>query len=178
MRTRALALTAAAAASLVLTGASMAAASPRHAANAANAANAAPAAKRTGTEYIQEMSTSPTSPKSQVIAYGVFTGTGVDTSLSDTADRLSFPGGTFTATSKFVGVRQHTDPGTCVSTVIVSLTYKLGKGTGQFAGITGSGHVTTTILTIAARSSNGKCSATKDIAQQSLVEASGPITLK
>jgi glucose/arabinose dehydrogenase len=170
MRTRALALTAAAAAaSLVLTGTSMALASPDH---------AAPAAKRTGTEFIQEMSTSPTSPKSQVIAYGVFTATGVDTSLSNTVDRLSFPGGTFIATSKFTGARMHADPGTCVSTVIVSLTYKLGKGTGQFAGITGSGHVTTTILTIAARTANGKCSATKDIAQQSLVEASGPITLR
>jgi hypothetical protein len=176
MRTRALALIAAtAAASLVLTGTSMALASPGHAASAASAASAA---KRTGTEFIQEMSTSPTSPKSQVIAYGVFTAAGVDTSLSNTEDRLSFPGGTFIATSKFIGVRQHTDPGTCVSTVVVSLTYKLGKGTGQFAGITGSGHVTTTILTIAARAGNGKCSATKDVAQQSLVEASGPVTLK
>jgi hypothetical protein len=170
MRTRALALTAAAAAaSLVLTGTSMAVASPDHAASAA---------KRTGTEFIQEMSTSPTSPNSQVIAYGVFTATGVDTSLSNTLDRFSFPGGTFIATSNLTSVRQHTDPGTCASTVILTLTFKLGKGTGKFAGITGSGHVTTTILTLAARTANGKCSATKDIAQQSLVEASGPVTLK
>jgi hypothetical protein len=130
----------------------------------------------TGTEYIQEMSTSPTSPVSQVVAYGAFTATGTDTQVGRGADHFRFSGGTFVATWKAGGVHNHVDPGTCVSTVVIDLVYKLGQGTGQFAGITGSGHATTTIVSLAARTASGTCSQSDDIAQQSLVEASGPVS--
>jgi hypothetical protein len=165
MRTRAIAITAAAAASLVMTGAGMASASPH------------PSAAKTATEYIQEMSTSATSPVSQVIAYGDFTASGTDTAISNGSDRLAFPGGAFIATYKAIAVHQRTDPGTCASTVVLTLAYKLSKGTGKFAGITGSGRATVTILTLAA-TAHGKCSATVDVAQQTLIQASGPVTLK
>jgi hypothetical protein len=172
MRTRAIALTTAAvaAASLAMTGTSLAAASP---------ARTAAAAAKTGTEYIQEMSASATSPVSQVVAYGMFTAAGTDTQApAGNSDTLRFPGGTFVATYKVTGARNRVDPGTCVSTLVLDISYKLGKGTGKFAGITGSGHATNTQITLAARGAHGGCSATRAIAQQSLIEASGPVALK
>jgi hypothetical protein len=132
----------------------------------------------TGTEYIQEMSTSPTSPVSQVVAYGAFTATGTDTQVGRAPDHFQFPGGTFVATWKPSSVHNHLDPGTCVSTVVIDVVYKLGQGTGQFAGITGSGHATTTIVSLAARTASGACSQTDDTAQQTLIEASGPVAFK
>jgi hypothetical protein len=135
-------------------------------------------ATRTGTEYIQEMSTSATSPVSQVIAHGAFTAAGTDTQTSQNTDLLKFPGGTFVATSKATSVQNHVDSGTCATTLTIKLTYTLGKGTGRFAGISGSGHATTTVLNLAVHPAHGGCSPTASIAQQSLVEASGPVTLR
>jgi hypothetical protein len=184
LRTHALVLSAAVvAASLAMTGTSLASTSPARTAPGSTApSRTAPAGTKTLTEYVQEMSTSPTSPKSQVVAYGAFTASGVDTMLSFTStgpvDKLSFPGGTFIVTSTLTSAHQHTDPGTCVSTLVLKFTYKIGKGTGQFAGITGSGHATNTEVTLAARTAHGGCSTTKATAQQSLIEASGPVTLK
>ena len=57
-------------------------------------------------------------------------------------------------------------------------TYKLMKGTGEFTGISGSGQATITILSVAARTAHGGCSQSKATAQQKLVEAHGPVTLK
>jgi hypothetical protein len=170
-RTRAIALAAAAlAASLAMTGTSLAATGP---------ARTAPAAAKTGTEFIQEMSTSATSPVSQVVAYGMFTAAGTDTqSPTGNSDTLRFPGGSFFVTYKVTGAVNKNDPGTCVSTLVLRISYKLSKGTGKFAGITGSGHATNTQVTIAARTAKGGCSQTTAIAQQSLVLASGPVTLK
>ena len=167
-RTRAITTTALAA-GLVLTGAGMAAASP--------ATPPLASATKTGIEYIQEMSTSATSPVSQVIAHGAFTAVGTDTQIGDT-DLLQFPGGTFVATSEATSVQNRVDSGTCATTLTIKLTYKLGKGTGQFAGITGSGHATTTVLNLAVPTAHGGCSPTASVAQQSLVEASGPVTLR
>jgi hypothetical protein len=76
-----------------------------------------------------------------------------------------------------VGATQK-DPGTCVTTVALKISYKLSKGTSRFAGITGSGHATNTFITLAVPTAHGGCSATKDIGQQTLIEASGPVTLK
>jgi hypothetical protein len=169
-RTRAIAVTTAAmAASLALAGTSMAASS---------AATRPVSATKTRTEYIQEVSASATSPVSQVIAHGAFTAAGTDTQTSQNTDLLKFPGGTFVATSKATSVQNHVDSGTCATTVTIRLTYTLGKGTGEFAGITGSGYATTTVLNLAVRTAHGGCSPTASIAQQSLVEASGPVTLR
>jgi hypothetical protein len=170
MRTRPLALVAAAAAaSLVMTGTGIAAASPRH---------LAPAVKRTGTEYVQQMTDSPTSPQdSRVIIYGVITAAGVASTIGNT-EHLRFPGGTFEAVLTTTGTHVRADPGTCISTVIFTNSYKLTKGTGEFAGITGSGRATATVLNLAAPTAHGGCSASKTVALQNVVEASGPITLK
>lgn len=157
---------AALAASLAMTGTSLAAAGP---------ARSAPAAK-TGTEYLQEMSYSATSPVNHVIAHGVFTAAGTDTQHGLT-DVLKFPGGTMTITIKVTSAHHHADPGTCASTLVLDVTYKITKGTGKFAGVTGSGHATNTALTLAAQTAHG-CSTSKAIAQQSLVTASGPVTLR
>ena len=168
-RNRAIAaVTAAMAATLVLTGTSMA--------SSTAATSPAPAAK-TGIEYIQEVSASATSPVSPVIAHGAFTAAGTDTEAGNT-DLLRFPGGTFLVTSTVTSAHHHVDSGTCVIAVTVLLTYKIGKGTGRFAGITGSGHVTTTILNVAAPTRHGGCSTSTLLAQQTVIEASGPVTLR
>jgi hypothetical protein len=171
MRTRPFALLAATAAvglAVTGTGIATAIASPRH---------ETPTATRTGTEYVEEMSTAVLSPKAQVIIYGMFTAAGTDTIVGST-DHLKFPGGTFEAVQNTTGIKVKAHPGTCVSTVIFTITYKLDKGTGEFAGISGSGHATATILNIAAPAAHGGCSTTKFIASQKLVEASGPVAMR
>jgi hypothetical protein len=172
MRTRPLALVAAVtAAGLVMTGTGIAVASPRHTPPAASAA------KRAGTEYIQEMSYVPLSASHHVIVYGLVTAAGTDTIVGNTDD-LRFPGGAFEADLTTTGTHVRVDPGTCVSTVVFTLTYKLKKGTGEFAGISGSGHATATIINVAAAAAHGGCSMSKIIAAQEVVEASGPISVK
>jgi hypothetical protein len=59
----------------------------------------------------------------------------------------------------------------------VSGSFTLGHGTGKFAGISGHGRYTLSIMDIAARS-NGACSlATRPTAFQQILPAQGPVHL-
>ena len=58
------------------------------------------------------------------------------------------------------------------------LTYKISRGTGKYAGISGTGHATLSDLEITARDAHGACSLTKTLlAQQVFARGQGPVTL-
>jgi hypothetical protein len=128
------------------------------------------------TETFQLMSTSGTSNKSSVIAYGAFTAAGVDTSGKGNTDTVTFANGSFKLVHKQTGGSQHFNTTTCLLTGTQTATYTLGSGTGAYAGISGSGKATVGILGVATRNSKGQC--THNLAAFHLViNASGPVTL-
>jgi hypothetical protein len=164
MRKTITALIAAASAALMISGAGIAAASTR-----------AVAAK---TEHFQEMVASPTSSKANVIVYGAFTAAGVDVENANNTDTFKFPGGSFLVTPKFTSPNEHLNKATCLLTENLRLTYKISRGTGKYAGISGTGNATLTDLEITARDSHGACSLSKTLlAQQVFARGHGPVTL-
>lgn len=134
-------------------------------------------ASKTGTEHFQLMSTSATSNKASFIATGVFTAGGVDT--QGNVDHVKLPGGGFVITHKQKKGSQHFSTKTCLGVVTSTGTYKLGKGTGKYTGISGHGTYSLRILFVGARTAAGKCSKNKaPVTFQQLITASGPVTLK
>lgn len=132
----------------------------------------------TGTEHFQLMSTSASSNRDSLVAYGAFTAAGVDISGNGNTDTVDLPGGTFRLTHKQTGGSQHVNPATCLLTVNQRATYRISDGTGRYAGISGSGKATVAILGIGARNSKGGCAINKaPAAFQFIVRASGPVTL-
>jgi hypothetical protein len=131
-----------------------------------------------GTEHFQLMTTSATSKTSSIIATGVFTAGGTDTRTSSSTATETFPAGTFVIThSKGTGT-QSFNPKTCLLTVNLKGTYKLGSGTGAYANISGSGTYQLSILAVAAKS-GGTCSRTlPPTSFQQVIRASGPISLR
>ena len=131
------------------------------------------------TEHFQLMSTSPTSSNVPVVAYGsAFTASGTDHEGKSNTDTLQFANGTFKLTHKMTGGTQHINPATCLFTFTGTATYKLSGGTGAYQGISGSGSAKLSLLGITARNSKGKCSPSlAPVAQQELIQASGPATL-
>jgi len=131
---------------------------------------------RSGTEYIQLMSTSATSPTESAIVHGVFTDWGVDVS-GNTVDTINLQQGSFKVAHSPGTGPSHFNPSTCLGTVSEHGTYKIFHGTGAYAGIRGSGTYQFSLLFIAARVS-GKCSQTKPaVAYQLIITASGPVSL-
>jgi hypothetical protein len=162
MRKTSAAVIGAVAATMVLAGAGLAGASARPTAS--------------GTEHLQLMTTSATSKTSSLIATGLFTAGGTDTRSTSSADTVTFPGGTFVIThSKGTGT-QHFNPKTCLFQVSQKGTYKLGNGTGAYAGISGTGTYHLTILAVSAKSGS-TCSKTTPPTWQQVIDASGPVSL-
>lgn len=155
----------AAAATLVLGGAGIAAASTHSGGGS-------------GIEHFQLMTTSATATTSSVIAYGVFTGAGVDHQISNNVDRFVFPNGNIRVHHSNGKGPQTFNPKTCLLTINQHGTYLITHGTGKFAGITGHGVYHLSIIAIGARS-HGKCSQTKPpVAFHQVINASGPVSLK
>jgi hypothetical protein len=132
----------------------------------------------TQTEHFQLMSTSATSNTSSVIAYGAFTGAGTDKVMAHNTDTVTLPDGTFVITHKDVSHTQHFNPATCQFSFGGKATYTLGRGTGKYEDLSGSGTAKVSILGIGARDSAGKCSMSlPPVAQQQVIQATGPVTL-
>jgi hypothetical protein len=164
MRKTITAIFGAATTAMMISGAGMAAASAR------------PAAATT--EHFQEVVASPTSDKANVIVYGAFTAGGIDTQHNNNTDTFKFPGGSFLVTPKITSQHQHLNTTTCLLTATLNISYKISRGTGKYAGISGSGHGTISDLEITARDSHGACSLSKTLlAQQVFVRGQGPVTL-
>jgi hypothetical protein len=140
------------------------------------AASAAPAASRaaSGTEYIQVMSASTGSGPASVIARGVFTAAG-QVRLGDAkAITIPFPGGTITLNHKPAHGSQHFSPASCLSLVSQSGSYQIARGTGRYAGISGHGTYRLSLEMVGARV-HGQCSPGRPLAQQELLQLSGPV---
>jgi hypothetical protein len=147
---------------------------------AASAATAAPAPRSnvSGIEFLQLMTTSPTSNKASVIALGsVFTAGGTDHQGNKT-DLVVFPGGTFKIRHFKGRGTAHFNPATCLTRINRHGTYKMRDGTGTYAGISGHGRYRLRIRAVSARNSNGNCSRSKPlVAFQQIIKAHGPVTL-
>jgi hypothetical protein len=130
-----------------------------------------------GTEHFQMMTTSATSNASSVIASGVFTAPATDREGPNNLGTFTFSNGTIVVKHSNGTGTQHLDPTTCLLTVNEHGTYNLVKGTGAYAGITGSGKYQLSILAIGARS-GGKCTQSKPpVAWHQVINASGPVSL-
>jgi hypothetical protein len=179
MRKMLAALIGAAATVTMIAGAGVASASPAHPASPAYpAAITHPASAHravTGTEHFQIVSTSLTSSRSKVVAYGVFNASGVDIATSNTRDTFKFPGGKFRVTHHATRSRQHFSTRTCAGTFRERGTYKISHGTGKYAGISGHGRYRLRGLIVARHTAHG-CSR-RPIAIQVIIRAHGPVTL-
>jgi hypothetical protein len=179
MRKTLAALIGAAATVTMITGAGVAAASPARPGSPAHPVTITrPASSHravTGTEHFQAVSTSLTSSRSKVVAYGVFNASGVDIATSNTRDTFKFPGGKFRVRHHATRSRQHFSTRTCAGTVRERGTYKLSHGTGKYAGISGHGRYRLRGLIVARHTAHG-CSR-RPIAIQVIIRAHGPVTL-
>jgi hypothetical protein len=164
MRSTAAAAIGAVSAAAVLSGVGLAAAS---------ASPASPAI-----EYFHSMTTSGTASQISVIATGVFTAGGVDITRTAATDIFKFPGGTISVTHHSVHVTKAFNRKTCLFTGTDYGTYKLTGGTGEYAGISGSGRALSHVIGVAARDAKGRCSLTlAPIAFQFVTNSHGPVRL-
>jgi hypothetical protein len=126
-------------------------------------------------EHFRIMSTSATSHEQSVIATGEFTAGGI-AKPGRFIDGLAFPGGTFKIKYHFTTFKASFNPRTCLLTESQRGTYRLGHGTGGYAGIRGSGKVSVDIVGVFARNSKRMCthlSAPRTF--QSVLVAYGPV---
>jgi len=150
------------AASLGVAGAAAAAAVVGLAVPASASPAPARAAAVSGTENFQAMNTttSQTSTKNPLIAYGVFTAAGTDVENANGTDTFVFPGGSFTVThTPAPGSPQQPtlNMQTCLIQFAQTGTFKLSGGTGTYRNISGSGTYKLSIIGISSRLANGKC---------------------
>jgi hypothetical protein len=146
MRKIVAALAGAATATLLVSGAGLAAA------NASSARSSS-----SGTEHFSLMTTQPSATKYVIIASGLFTGGGTDVE-TNTFDTATLPGGTFRIShpgSPHI-ISESVNPATCLAAFKASAKFTLGSGTGKYKGISGSGTAIVAALQIAPRS-HGTC---------------------
>ena len=141
------------------------------------AASAGPTATHTasGTEYFQVMSTATAPRPASVIARGVFTAAG-QTRLGDAkVSSITFPGGTIVLSHRPARNSSRFIPAGCLSLISQSGSYRIVRGTGRYAGISGHGTYQLSLEIVAARA-GGRCSSVKPpLAQQELLRLSGPV---
>lgn len=130
-----------------------------------------------GTEHFQFMSTSVTARTGSVIAYGPVTAAGTAPIGPQRVGTAVFPEGTITISHHQGKSSVHVNPRTCLVTIAGTGTYKILRGSGAYAGITGHGTYRLSLVQIAARVS-GTCSQTAPpAASQELLQLSGPVHL-
>lgn len=135
-----------AAATMLVSGASLASASARPADRAAS-----------GTEHFYLMTTQRSASRYAVIATGVFTAGGTDISGS-TTDLVKLPGGSFKihhGTQVHV-IKEQLNQKTCLAVFEGTARFTIGNGTGKYKGISGSGKAVISEQAIARRS-KGAC---------------------
>ena len=141
------------------------------------AASAAPTASHaaSGTEYIQVMSAATGPGPAGVIARGVFTAAG-QTRLSDAKrSTITFPGGTIVLSHRQAHGSARFSPASCLSLVSQSGSYRIVRGTGRYAGISGHGTYQLSLEIVGARVGGHCSSARPPLAQQQLLRLAGPV---
>jgi len=145
------------------------------------AASAAPVHARpaaSGIEHFQLMSTNGDTNGAPIVATGLFTDGGRDHVVNNNTDKFVFQKGTITVKHSNGKGPQSFNPRTCLIRINQHGTYRLVSGTGAYAGISGHGRYHLTILGIAARNANGKCSQRKrPVAIELEIQAVGPASL-
>jgi hypothetical protein len=157
-----------------------AAATAAIAATGITAASASPATHQAtpGTEYIQVMSTAPTTPgPASAIARGVFTAGGQARLGDARIGAITFPGGTIVLSHRAAHGSSHFYPAGCLSVVSQSGSYRIVRGTGRYAGISGHGTYQLSLEIVAARVHGGCPSAKPPVAQQELLRLAGPVRM-
>src|ERR1700760_470494 len=129
------------------------------AASRAPAAVLEPAASHaaSGTEYIQVMSASTAPGPASVIARGVFTAAGRVRLDDAKVSTITFPGGTIVLSHRQVHGSARFSPASCLSLVRQSGSYRIVRGTGRYAGISGHGTYQVSLEIVRARA-GGRCS--------------------
>ncbi len=146
------------------------------AAGGAGAAGASTRPALSGTEHFQFVSTSATSNRGDVIAYGAFTARALDIE-GNKVDTFKFANGSFKVTHSPGKGPQTFNPKTCLGLVSQHGTYTIGHGTGAYAGISGRGKYQLSIVFIGAKS-GGKCVRNKPpVVAEIIIRASGPVHL-
>ena len=117
-------------------------------------------ASRSRQEHFRIISTVVTSRRQSVLATGAFTAGGYQipgrvVSLRAT-DKMVFPGGTFLVARRITRQWLPLPTSACLVRETIHGTYSLGRGTGSYAGISGSGAFTLRIRGVIRRS-HGKC---------------------
>ena len=139
-------------------------------------ASASPVTRQavSGTEYVQIMSTS--GPAS-AIARGVFTAAGQARVGDARGGTIAFPGGTIVLSHRSAKSSSHFYPAGCLSLISQSGSYRIVRGTGRYAGISGHGTYQLSLEFISAQS-HGQCTSGRPpVAQQELLRLSGPVRL-
>ncbi|HEY1323375.1 MAG TPA: hypothetical protein VGF32_24165, partial [Streptosporangiaceae bacterium] len=113
-------------------------------------ASAAPAAA-SGTEYIQVMSASVAPGPASAIARGVFTAVGQARLGGARAGTIRFPGGTIVLNHRPAKGSSRFYPAGCLSVISQSGSYRIVRGTGRYAGISGHGTYQLSLEIVAAR---------------------------
>lgn len=141
------------------------------------AASAVPTASHatSGTEYIQVMSASVAPGPASVIARGVFAAAGQVQLGAARVDTIAFPGGTIVLSHRPARSSSRFYPGGCLSVIGQSGSYRVVRGTGRYAGISGHGTYRLGLEIVAARV-GGRCSSARPpLGQQELLRLSGPV---
>ena len=146
-----------------------------------SAASAAPAAHtaKSGIEHFQLVTTSATSNKAPLIAYGLFGAAGTD-HMGNKVDKFVFSGGAFKVWHSNGKGTPHFSTRTCVLTATIRGTFRVYGGTGAYAKISGHGHYVFSWLAIAKRKANGTCNKGQNVLPagvQQVIQASGRVKL-
>jgi hypothetical protein len=116
------------------------------------------------------------SGRGSVIATGAFTAGG-RTNLNTRVGVLHFPGGTVTAFPRPTSTVTQISRRTCLMTIVQQGTYRLGRGTGKFARLSGHGRFAAHILAVLRRTKQGRCSQSRPPqALQQVINAHGPVS--
>jgi hypothetical protein len=149
----------------------------------AASAHMSTSAARHGREHFTLMAAVPrtadASVNASIIGTGLFTDGGtIDITKRARSAEMNLGRGTIrlTTTGGSGGVFK-ANPSTCLTTQTATGTYKLSHGTGKYAGISGSGHFTTSVHFVSARNRDGSCSPNRELAYQAVVTMTGTATL-
>jgi hypothetical protein len=143
------------------------------------AASASPAARPSlsGIEHFQLVSSSATSNKATVVAWGAFTVAGVDVQ-GQQVDTFKLPGGSFMIKHGPGKGKSSFNPKTCLQMLDLHGNYTLSHGTGKYKGISGRGQYQLSVLLVGARNSKGACSQSKaPLGYQEIIKGTGPVHL-
>jgi|SRR5215472_6332785 len=111
---------------------------------------------RSQTEQLRIVSTKAISRRLSVIATGAFTSGGRDIPAAKT-DTMVFPGGRFKFSHLEKSFTASFNPSTCLNRETERGTFSIGRGTGRYAGIHGSGKFVTSIVAVTAMNRAGQC---------------------